>query len=123
MAAGFANHYGEDVLVAASAGLMPVPTVDSRTVEVMAERGIDVSGHVPSLFDPFAARECDIVVNLSGAGLRDGLPGPRYSLVEWPVKDPYRADIEIYREVRDEIERLVMLLILDLRRLRRMVAV
>lgn len=123
MAQGFATHYGADVLQAASAGLMPVPAIDPRTVEVMRERGIDVSDHVPAFYDRYLAREFDIVVNLSGTPLRETSLATRYSFIDWPVKDPYRADIEVYREVRDEIERLVMLLILDLRRLRKMVAV
>jgi protein-tyrosine-phosphatase len=116
MAEAFANYYGKDVLIAASAGLMPVESVDPRTVRVMEERGVDVSLHAPSLYDPRG--EFDILVNLSGVpALRppaDGGP----ELIEWQVRDPYNADLEFYREIRDEIERLVMLFILDLRRLR-----
>ena len=51
MAAGFANHYGKDVLIASSAGLMPVSFIDARTIVVMEERGVDVSSHVPSRYD------------------------------------------------------------------------
>ena len=112
MAEAFANHYGGDVLMASSAGLYPIPAIDPRTVEVMRELGIDVSSHRPSEWDPIRATASDLIVNLSGMPL----PGSPAETIDWRVKDPYRAEIEIYREARDEIERLVMLLILDLRR-------
>jgi protein-tyrosine-phosphatase len=115
MAEAFANHYGKDVLVASSAGLMPVASVDPRTVRVMEERGVDVSLHAPSLYD-LRGRELDVVVNLSGAPIHRYQMESSPEMIEWHVRDPYNADLEFYREIRDEIERLVMLLILDLRR-------
>jgi protein-tyrosine-phosphatase len=114
MAEAFANHYGKDVLVASSAGLMPVPLIDPRTVFVMEERGVDVSLHAPSLYDPRG--EFDVVVNLSGAPMLRSSANGNSDLLEWRVRDPYNANIDFYREIRDEIERLVMLFILDLRR-------
>lgn len=114
MAEGFANHYGKDVLIASSAGLMPVQYIDSRTVLVMEERGVDVSNHVPSRY---SARngDFDFVVNLSGMPI-DATSGA--TLIDWKVRDPFNADLEFYREIRDEIDRLVMLFILEQRRLR-----
>jgi protein-tyrosine-phosphatase len=122
MAEAFANRYGSDVLEAKSAGLMPVSAIDSGTMEVMLERGIDVSAHVPSLYVPQFAREFDLLVNLSGTPLRQFADSPA-ATIDWNVTDPYREDVEVYRSVRDEIERLVMLLILDLRSARRKAAV
>ena len=114
MAAAFANHYGKDVLIASSAGLMPVSSIDPRTVLVMEERGVDVSLHVPSRYDPTAG-EFDFVVNLSGFPMNGAGPA---KVVDWQVRDPYNANLDFYREIRDEIERLVMLFILEQRRLR-----
>ena len=34
---------------------------------------------------------------------------------DWPVRDPHMLPEKIHREVRDEIERLVMALVLELR--------
>jgi protein-tyrosine-phosphatase len=113
MAEAFANHYGSDVLSAASAGLSPISHVARDTVRVMAEKNVDVSSHVPQLYDPRETVKFDLIVNLSG--LR--LPGvPADHLLEWKVADPYRSSIEKYQATRDELERLVMKLILDLRR-------
>ena len=114
MAAGFANHYGKDVLIASSAGLMPVQYVDPRTVLVMEERGVDVSLHVPSRYDARNGN-FDFVVNLSGVSI-EATAGA--TLIDWKVRDPFNADLDFYREIRDEIDRLVMLFILEQRRLR-----
>jgi arsenate reductase len=113
MAEGFANHYGGDVLSAASAGLAPIPAVAPLTVQAMEEMNVDVSSHVPRPYDPFDAAKYDIVVNM--AGFR--LPGPPpKELLEWQVKDPYGSKLDAYRTARNDLEQLVMRLILDLRR-------
>lgn len=112
MAEGFANRYGKDVLVALSSGLAPTATVPPETVAVMHERSVDLSEHVPQLYDPREAAECDLVVNLAGIKLT-GLPPKK--LMEWKVTDPFGESLETYRTVRDELEQRVMRLILDLR--------
>jgi arsenate reductase len=114
MAAGFANHYGSDVLHAASAGLAPTQGVAPHTVFTMMEKNINVSGHVPERYEPFEAVQYDIVVNMTGFRL----PGPAPTgLLEWKVPDPYGRPIEVYRTVRDDLEQRVMRLILELRKM------
>jgi len=113
MAEAFANHYGSDVLRAFSAGLAPTSAVSPATVAVMREKNIDVSGHVPELYDPLDALECDLIVNMSKFVL-PGTAGPR--VVEWDVPDPYGGTPDLHREVRDQIEQLVMRLILEFRK-------
>jgi len=113
MAEGFANTYGKDVLVAASAGLSPVVSVVSETVFIMNECGIDVSGHVPRPYDPTQAYLYDVIVNMSGYRL----PGkPPKQVLEWNIKDPYQQTAEVYRKVRADIEQRVMELILRMRK-------
>jgi arsenate reductase len=113
MAEGFANTYGKDVLVAASAGLSPVVSVVPETVFIMNECGVDVSGHVPRLYDPTQAYLYDVVVNMSGYRL----PGkPPRQVLEWNVKDPYQQSPDVYRKVRADIEQRVMDLVLRLRK-------
>ncbi len=113
MAEGFANHYGGDVLIAASAGLAPIPTIPPLTVLAMEEMNVDISNHVPRPYDPVAASAYDIVVNMSGFKL----PGPPpKEVIEWKVNDPHRAPLEVYRAVRSDLEQRVMRLILDLRK-------
>jgi protein-tyrosine-phosphatase len=113
MAEALANHYGSDVLTATSAGIAPTNAVTRNTVLAMSEMDIDVSRHLPRLYNPREAGECDIVVNMSGYPL----PGPApKQLIEWQVDDPMASPIEKFRAVRGDLETRVMLLILDLRR-------
>ncbi len=113
MAEGLANHYGSDVLIANSSGLSPVESIVPETVQIMWDINIDVSGHVPSWYQPQMVSQYDIVVNISGMKL----PGkaPR-ELLEWPVEDPFRKSKEVYEKVRDDLENRVMQLILQLRK-------
>jgi arsenate reductase len=113
MAEAFANHYGGDVLTAVSSGLAPTPGVARNTVLVMEEMNIDVSNHVPRLYNPFEAAECDIVVNMAGFFLPE--PQPK-DVIEWKVNDPYGSPMAVYRAVRSDLEQRVMRLILDLRK-------
>jgi protein-tyrosine-phosphatase len=113
MAEAFANHYGSDVLMALSSGLAPTQGVARNTVQVMEEVNVDVSNHVPCLYNPFEAAECDIVVNIAGY-LLPGLP-PK-EVIEWEVNDPFGSSLESYRAARNDLEQRVMRLILSLRK-------
>ena len=113
MAEGFANHYGKEVLSAEIAGLAPAGIVVDQTVRSMAEWNIDVSNHYSKGFDADRANRFDLIVNLSGYDLPNGIHVP---VVEWDVQDPIGQSDAVYARVRDEIGKLVMKLIRDLRR-------
>jgi protein-tyrosine-phosphatase len=116
MAEGLANHYGKDVLIAASSGLSPVELVMPETVAIMSEINIDISRHVPSFYEPLAVSRYDMVVNMSGFKL----PGkPPKELIEWKIEDPYQRPAAVYLRVREDLEQRVMQLILRLRTLRK----
>jgi arsenate reductase len=112
MAEGFANRYGKDVMVALSAGLAPASAVMPETIAVMRERNVDILPHVPTVYDPREAADCDVIVNLAGIRLT-GVPSRK--LQEWKVQDPMGGSIELYRTIRDELEQRVMRLIVELR--------
>jgi arsenate reductase len=113
MAEAFARLYGSDVLVPASAGLMPAPQVAPDTARAMLEKNIDMRNHFPKHMRQLGRGRFDLVVNMSGAELGP-IPGAR--VVEWAVADPIRESFERHCEIRDEIERLVMTLVLSARR-------
>jgi arsenate reductase (thioredoxin) len=116
MAEGFARCYGSDVIVAKSAGLNPTTHIMPLTRKVMADRNIDLGDVLPKSVTDHQADAFDLVVNLSG------LPAPkelRAPVRDWKVKDPMGGKEQAYREAADEIERLVMNLILELRQLRK----
>ena len=114
MAEGFANFYGKDVLHAKSAGLSPTPVVAKETVDVMAEKNIDISRHFPKKFEPLEAKNADLIINMSGFVLPGKLETPER---KWEVRDPYGDSMDVYRAVSNDLELRVMQLILELRRL------
>jgi len=113
MAEAFANHYGNDVLIAKSAGLAPLSEALPETRAIMEEVNVDLSKHVPMEYDPSLAGQYDIVVNMSGYLL----PGkPPNQLLEWDVQDPFQRGSEAFRNARADVEQRVMQLILQMRR-------
>ena len=113
MAEAFARLYGDDVLIAASAGLAPAFTVAPDTIRAMSEKNLDLRDHFPKSIRQLGRSRFDVVVNMSGAALP---PDAAARVIEWDVADPMEMDYEEHCEVRDVIERLVMNFVLDLRR-------
>ena len=113
MAEAFARHYGSDVLIPASAGLAPAMSVAPDTLRAMREKNIDLSDQFPKTLRQLARVQFDSVINMSGAPLPGDLKAP---VEEWQVEDPIAMDYEKHCQVRDEIERRVLRLLLELRR-------
>jgi len=112
MAEGFAAHYGGDVLVAESAGLVPAGVVVEETVRSMTQKNIDISGQYSKPLRVDATREYDLIVNMSGFSLPEAVRAPT---VAWVVPDPIGQSSQVYAQVRDQIEALVLRLISDFR--------
>ena len=113
MAEGFARTYGADVAIPASAGLAPATGIAPDTRRAMLERNIDVRDHFPKTIRQLGRARFDLAINMSGEELP---PGAAESIVEWDIPDPVHFSYERHCEIRDEIERKVMSLILELRR-------
>ena len=112
MAEAFARVYGQDAMVAASAGLTPAMAVMPDTLRAMAEKEIDLKGQFPKSIRHLGNARFDLVVNMTGFALPDGIGA---AVLEWSVPDPVSMKYADHCEVRDRIERLVMDLILKLR--------
>jgi arsenate reductase (thioredoxin) len=113
MAEGFARTYGADVAIPASAGLAPATGIAPDTRRAMLERNIDIRDHFPKTIRQLGRARFDVAINMSGEQLPPDAAG---SILEWDIPDPVRMSYERHCEVRDEIERKVMALILQLRR-------
>ncbi len=113
MAEGFARRYGSDVMEPHSAGLAPAPIVQPLTKQVMAQKNIDIEDQWPKDLSSFSLHDFDLIVNMSGNPLPPTTP---VAVETWKVLDPIGLPEETYVGVRDQIERLVMQLILQLRR-------
>jgi arsenate reductase len=114
MAEAFARAYGSDILVPSSAGVFPAKALPPDTLRAMEEKSLDLSGQVPKSLVDLDGAKFDVILNMSGFPL----PSWRGAAVrEWQVPDPIVMDYEGHCAVRDQVERLVMDLVLELRRL------
>ncbi len=104
MAEGWARHLG---LEAASAGTHPGTTVATNAIEVMAEKGIDISQQSPSRIDDYNHTEFDKVFSM-GCGVQ--CPNISFN-GDWQLDDPVGKGIDVYRKTRDVIEEQVRALI------------
>ncbi len=107
MAEAFAKKYGGDRVEVWSAGTMPADRVNSVVVEVMREKGIDLSGNKPQLVNRRMVEEADFII-VMGCSAEGFCPAPLLNkVVDWKLEDPKGKPIEKVREIRDQIERKV----------------
>lgn len=115
MAEGFARALAGDRIDVRSGGSKPLGYVLAEAIQVMHEKGIDISGHPSQGFDEEWVRGCDLVVTM-GCG-DDACPafiGKR--IVDWDLPDPKGQPLAVFREVRDRIEAEVTALLANLER-------
>ena len=108
MAEAFAKRYG---LKASSAGTMPSSTVNPIVIQVMREKGIDLSSNVPKKLTNEMVNESILVITM-GCSVEEVCPRPMLAkmqkkLVDWQLDDPKDQPVEMVRRIRDEIERKV----------------
>ncbi|MFH1985970.1 MAG: arsenate reductase ArsC [Pseudomonadota bacterium] len=116
MAEGWARHLKSDTLEVASAGV-ETHGLNPLAVKVMAEAGVDISGHRSKLVDAFVDRDWDAVVTVCGsAHERCPLFRGRARIIHKGFDDPpalardaktEEEALVYYRRVRDEIRRFV----------------
>lgn len=113
MAEGFARQYLGQQWRIASAGI-EIHGLNPRAVQVMAEKGINISQYHSKMIDIDYLNNSDLVVTLCGDA-RDRCPvtPPTVKKQHWPLPDPAQAQgseaeiLTVFRQVRDEIERRV----------------
>lgn len=113
MAEGFARLLGSGKVESASAGMEP-KGLNPFAVEVMREKGIDISGQQSKGFSAELARAMDYVITVCGnADARCPTLPPGVTRLHWPLEDPAQAKGSseevraVFRGSRDAIERLV----------------
>lgn len=111
MAHGFMQSFDSRLRVF-SAGTEPAARVNSQAVEVMAEAGIDISGHTPHSVSEYLGAAWDYVITVCG-GANESCPmftGRVTHRLHIGFDDPSRAAgtpefiAAEFRRVRDEIE-------------------
>ncbi len=109
MAEAFAKKLGLQV---SSAGTAPAKTVSPVAVQLMHEKGIDISSNKPKMLTNEMIEEASLVVTM-GCSIEAVCPAPmlakmQKNLVDWGLEDPKGKPIEEIRRIRDEIERRVV---------------
>jgi len=83
-----------------SAGSAPAPGVAPGAVQALAEQGIEISQYRPKGLGQ-VPQDVDLVITLC----EESCPTVGASRQEhWPLRDPVGGPIELFREIRDEID-------------------
>src|ERR1700737_2760577 len=114
MAEAFANAYGADILDADSAGLHPARRISRTMQKLMREKQIEITDGKPRQVDVLDLIGADLIVNLS----EYAIPPASAQVIRIPIPDPVGRDEQLFREIRDQIEQAVSLLIAQLRQAR-----
>ena len=102
MAQGFAESLGKGKFEVYSAGSRPSSAVDPLVIDVMKEKGIDLSSHHPKGLNDLPPIEMDYLITM---GCEETCPAiPAKKIIEWEIPDPKGKSIESYRKIRDIIE-------------------
>lgn len=114
MAQGFFNHYAQQrglPLTAESAGTRPAGYVHPTAIQVMRERGVDISHHTSKGISPAQWLGYNYVITM-GCSDKDACPVNFKGVTrDWGIEDPFDQPVEAYRRARDEIERKVLALL------------
>ena len=112
MAAAYLTHLAGGRVEVRSAGSAPADAVNPAVVAAMAEDGIDISAETPKVLTTEAVVASDVVVTMGCGDACPVFPGKRYE--DWDIADPAGQALVDVRPIRDELERRVLKLILEL---------
>lgn len=111
LAEGILRAAASDLIEVASAGSKPAGYVHPKSIEVMKEIGIDISGHHSKHMDEFLNRPIDTVITVCGNADQACpiFPGQLHRF-HWGFDDPAHATgteeeiMQEFRRVRDQIK-------------------
>lgn len=89
-------------------GTHPANSVHDVVVDAMAEAGFDLSDRTPREITIDELGSCDYVATMGCSTLDVGDVGSEVEVRDWALDDPHGQDIDRVREIRDEVEQLVM---------------
>ena len=112
MAAAFARELGGSRVVVHSAGSAPGETLNPAVVEVMREKGIDISNEAPKKLTDETGLHADVIVTMGCGDACPVYPGKRY--LDWELLDPAGKSLEEVRPIRDDIEQRIVALLDEL---------
>jgi arsenate reductase (thioredoxin) len=115
MAEAFFNHLNKNPNnVGLSAGLKATDSIKPLAVDVMGEKGIDLSKQKPKNLTLDMIENAEKIITM---GCIKSCPAaPPEKTVDWKLEDPAGKPIEDYRRIRDDVEDKVKKLIEELRK-------
>jgi arsenate reductase (thioredoxin) len=112
MAAGLVKLRSGGRIHVRSAGSTPADEINPAVLEAMAELGVDMSEEFPKPLTDEVVRAADVVITMGCGDACPIYPGKRYE--DWELTDPAGQELEVVREIRDEIDERVQKLIGEL---------
>lgn len=112
MAAALTRHHAGRHLHIRTGGSNPSRFIHLEVEWAMAEPGLFLHEAFPKPLTDEVLAAADVVITMGCGSSCPVLPGRRYE--EWPLEDPAGKSVERVRAIRDEIDRRVRLLVVDL---------
>jgi len=106
------RQYAGDAVEVRSAGSEPGTGVNPVVAQVLAEKGLPVTDHVPTKLDYDLVEAADVVVTMGCGETCPVFPGKRYE--DWPVDDPAGQNLDTVRAIVDNIDARVRTLLAGL---------
>jgi arsenate reductase len=111
MAEALTRKYSAGKVEALSAGTMPAKEVNPVVIQVMQEKGIDLTAKKPKAITRQMVEEADMII-VMGCSAEGFCPARLLNkVVDWQIEDPKDKPTEKVREIRDEIESRIRKLI------------
>ena len=104
MAEGFARHLAGEKIEAFSSGSHP-SHVSPMAIEVMQEKGIDISKQKSKGFEDLPYNKFDYIVSMGCGVVCPAFPAKK--TIEWQIENPAGSDLNKMRRIRDQIENQV----------------
>jgi protein-tyrosine-phosphatase len=112
MAAALLDHQAAGRVRVTSAGSQPADQLNPAVVQAMAEVGLDLSHEYPKPLTADKVQAADVVITMGCGDACPIYPGKRY--LDWELPDPAGLDLQAVRPIRDDINRRVRQLLVDL---------
>ncbi len=112
LASAILRHLGGDRVRVRTAGSAPIDAIRPAVVTALDEIGVPLGGEFPKPLTDDVVRAADVVITMGCGDACPVFPGRRY--LDWEVADPAGQPLDRVREIRDDIDRRVRVLLEEL---------